>query len=166
MNAPRGMYLSSDGQWIALSASTVSTAAPLMALVGRRELAEETWFSSARGRREHADLIDSLIAPWVAGQPADETLRACREAGVPVFPVYSAHDILEDPQYAAIGTIGSFEDSRLGTVRMPNVLGRLSATPGTVEWLGPDLGQHTDEILSSLGLPPEEIARLRANGIA
>ncbi len=83
-----------------------------------------------------------------------------------MFPVYCARDILDDPQYAAIGTIGSFEDARLGTVRMPNVLGRLSATPGGVESLGPELGQHTDEILFGAGLSTQEIAQLRADGVS
>ena len=165
MNAPRGLYMSADGQWVALSASTVSTAAPLMTLLGREDMTHEAWFASARGRRAHAEQIDALIVPWMASLRTDEVLRQCREVGVPVFPVYGAREILDDPQYAAIGTIGSFHDDRLGAVRMPNVLARFSATPGSVEWLGPELGEHTNEILTALGLDSDEIAHLRDEGV-
>ncbi len=78
MNAPRGLYLSLDERWIALSASTTSTAAPLMALLGRNDLVDEPWFASARGRREPAPLIDSLITPWIASLESEEVLHVGR----------------------------------------------------------------------------------------
>jgi formyl-CoA transferase len=84
---------------------------------------------------------------------------------VPVAPVFSAADILADPQFAAIGTVGTYEHERLGPVRMPDVLFRLSRTPGRVDSLGPDLGEHTEEVLGSAGLTPEQLAELRARRI-
>ncbi len=165
MNAPRGLYRTADDQWIAVSASTVSTAGPLMQLVGRPDLVDAAWFISASGRRAHSEELDVAIIPWFRSLPAREAVATCRAAGVPVSPVYSAAEILEDPQYEAIGSIGSFEDERLGTVRMPNVLFRLSETPGRVDWLGPELGAHTDEVLASIGMDPDTIRKLRADGV-
>lgn len=164
MNAPRGMYRTSDDDWVAVSASTVRTASRLMELVGAPELASRDWFPAASGRRAHASEIDSALVPWFESRTRDEAVEACRGAGVPVAPVYSAADILTDPQYEAIGSVVSLPDRRLGNVRMPNVLFRLSRTPGRIEWLGPDLGEHTEELLTSLGLSALDIETLRNRG--
>jgi crotonobetainyl-CoA:carnitine CoA-transferase CaiB-like acyl-CoA transferase len=150
MNAPRGMYRTQDDAWVAVSASTVSTASRLMRLVGAPELVEQDWFGAASGRRAHAEEIDAALLPWFARQMKEDAVAACRGAGVPVAPVYSAEDILEDEQYAAVGSIATVHDDRLGDVRMPNVLFRLSRTPGRIDWLGPELGQHNEEILGAL----------------
>lgn len=165
MNAPRDLYRSGDDQWVALSASTTSTASRVMLLAGGDDLVKREWFQSASGRRRHVDEINGIIAPWFASRTAEEAITACRDAGVPVAPVYSAADILMDEQFEAIGSLVRIHDERLGDVRMPNVMFRLSETPGGVDWLGPDLGQHTSEILSSLGVDAEESERLRTRGI-
>lgn len=52
----------------------------------------------------------------------------------------------------------------LGSVRMQNVLFRLSETPGRIAWPGPEVGEHTDEVLGELGIDPEQVARLRDAG--
>ena len=165
MNAPRGLYRTRDGAWIAVSASTARTAGRVVHLVGAPGLADADWFASASGRRAHATEIDDAINPWFAARDATEAVAACRAAGVPVAPVFSAADILADPQFAAIGTVGTYDHARLGPVRMPDVLFRLSRTPGRVDSLGPDLGEHTDEVLASAGLTPERVAELRARRI-
>ena len=165
MNAPRGMYRTRDDSWVALSASTASTASKVVGLMGAPELAEEPWFARANGRRAHTDEIDAVIVPWFAARTAEEATLACRAAGVPVAPVHSAADILDDPQYRAIGSVGTFEHPQLGPVRMPDVLFRLSRTPGAVRSLGEGLGQHTDDVLAGLGISPERIAQLRERGV-
>jgi len=164
MNAPRGMYRTRDDEWVAVSASTVRTASALMTLVDAPDMVSEDWFGAASGRRAHAAEIDAALIPWFAGRDKAQAVAACRQAGVPVAPVYSADDILGDPQYGAIGSIASVHHDRLGDVRMPNVLFRLSRTPGRIDWLGPEHGQHTGEVLSSIGLSAEDIATMRARG--
>ena len=165
MNAPRGMYETMHGEWVAVSASTVSTASRLMKLVGVEDMAKEEWFSAANGRRAHAAEIDAALKPWFSAHTADDAVKLCREAGVPIAPVYSAADILEDPQYAALDSIASIHDDRLGDVRMPNVLFRMSKTPGHVDWLGPELGQHNEEIFATLGLSSDDLEGLRSRGV-
>jgi crotonobetainyl-CoA:carnitine CoA-transferase CaiB-like acyl-CoA transferase len=165
MNAPRGLYRTEDDAWVAVSASTVSTATRVMGLVGRPELAQSDWFGSASGRRAHATEIDAAIGPWFAARKAADAVAECRAGGVPVAPVFTAADILADPQYAAIGTIGTYEHERLGPVRMPSALFRMSRTPARVNWLGPDLGQHTDEVLGSVGLTADDLQELRSRRV-
>jgi crotonobetainyl-CoA:carnitine CoA-transferase CaiB-like acyl-CoA transferase len=165
MNAPRGMYRTKDDAWVALSASTASTARKVVALMGVPELAGQPWFAHANGRRAHTDEIDAAIVPWFAARTAEEAVATCRGAGVPVAPVHSAADILADPQYAAIGAIGTFDHPELGPVRMPDVMFRLSRTPGAVRWLGTELGHDTTDVLGELGIAPDAIARLREKRI-
>lgn len=128
-------------------------------------MTEADWFGSASGRRAHTTEIDAAIAAWFLARRAADAVAECRAAGVPVAPVFTAADILADPQYAAIGTVGTYDHDRLGPVRMPAALFRLSRTPGRVDWLGPDLGQHTDEILGSIGLTADDVAALRSRHV-
>lgn len=165
MNAPRGMYRTKDDSWVALSASTASTATKVVGLMGAPELAEQPWFAHANGRRAHTDEIDAAIVPWFAARTAADAVATCRGAGVPVAPVHSAADILTDPQYAAIGAVGTFDHPDLGPVRMPDVMFRLSRTPGAVRWLGTELGHDTADVLGELGIAPGAIARLREKKI-
>jgi formyl-CoA transferase len=165
MNAPRGMYETVHGEWIAVSASTVSTASRLMKLVGAEDMTSAEWFSAANGRRAHANEIDAALKPWFSCRTEDDVVKLCREAGVPIAPVYSAADILDDPQYAAIGAVASVHDERLGDVRMPNVLFRMSKTPGHVDWLGPELGAHNEEVFATIGLNADDIDALRSRGV-
>jgi formyl-CoA transferase len=82
-----------------------------------------------------------------------------------VAPVYTAADILADPQYQALGSIAQVDDEELGPVKMPNVPFRLSDTPGRIRSTGPRLGEHTEEVLGKYGLDPAEVAGLRAAGV-
>lgn len=165
MNAPRGLYRTRDDRWIAVSASTVSTARSVMEMAGGGHLADEHWFASAIGRRQHADDLDAFIVPWFEAIDAADAVDACREHGVPASLIYTPQDILDDPQYEAIGSIVTVDDDRLGPVRVPGPLFRMSRTPGSIEWLGPDHGAHTTELLRELGRTDEELEELRGSHV-
>jgi crotonobetainyl-CoA:carnitine CoA-transferase CaiB-like acyl-CoA transferase len=83
-----------------------------------------------------------------------------------VAPVYDIRDIMTDPQYAALGTVGAVQDAELGLIQMQNLLFRLSGTPRAIRWTGRRHGQDTTEVLSELGLSPHQIDALRAEGAA
>lgn len=164
-NAPRNMYLSADGRWVAISTSTQSTADRLMTLVGRPELLAEPWFQHSHERAEHSDLLDAAVGAWVAERSHTDVLAACREVGAPAAVVFAVPDILTDPQYAAIGAVATVQDKDLGPLRMANTPFRLSATPPSIRWSGADLGAHTEFVLQRLGIGPDELASLRADGV-
>ncbi len=85
---------------------------------------------------------------------------------MPCGPVYSIADIFTDPQYAARENILRMKDPRVGEIAMPNVVPRLSDTPGKVEWLGPTLGEHNDDVFKGiLGLSDGEIGKLKDKGV-
>jgi formyl-CoA transferase len=82
-NAPRGIYPTGDGRWIAVSASTQSTAARMLEIAGRPDLAQAEWLHSAHERVAHADEIDGALVPWFSSRTATEALEACRQAEAP-----------------------------------------------------------------------------------
>jgi succinyl-CoA:(S)-malate CoA-transferase subunit B len=90
----------------------------------------------------------------------------CEAAQVPCGPVYSIDEIFEDPQYAARENIVTVDDARVGKLSVPNVMPRLTETPGRIDRLGPDMGEHNDEFFRDrLGLSQSEIERLQAAGV-
>ena len=148
--APRNAYLSRDGVWLGLSGSSQSTAERTVRLVGRPEMAEQDWFANHAGRLQHQDELDQAIGAWVAERNAREVIASFSEAGAAIAPILDIAGIFEDPQFLHNETITTVEDPVLGPIRMQNLIGRLSATPGRVRTTGPSLGEHNDEILGNL----------------
>lgn len=165
-NAPRNTYLSSDGRWLAISASATTVAARVMRLVGHPEVVDEAWFASAIGRAAHVDTIDAWVADWISTRTAAEVLAAFEAADAAVAPVYSAADLVEDPQVQALDMITTVDDPDLGPMKMQNVLFRMSDTPGSIRSTGPaTIGADTDEVLAAAGIDAERVASLRQRGI-
>ncbi|MFF9071308.1 CaiB/BaiF CoA transferase family protein [Streptomyces sp. NPDC014735] len=164
-NAPRNTYRTSDGEWVAVSTSAQSVAERVVRLVGRPELIDEPWFGSGTTRAEHAEELDEAVGDWIALHTRAEALRAFEKAEAAIAPVYDIRDVMEDPQYRALGSIAEVDDPELGPLRMQNVLFRLSGTPGAIRWAGRPHGADTDEILTGLGLSAPEIAALRAEHV-
>ncbi|MBB3664761.1 MULTISPECIES: CaiB/BaiF CoA transferase family protein [Prauserella salsuginis group] len=164
-NAPRNTYRTRDGSWVAISTSAQSIAERVMRLVGRPEFIDEPWFASGAERARHADELDEAVGSWIAARDRDEVIKAFEEAEAAIAPIYTAADIVEDPQFQALGTIATLPDDELGPVRMQNVLFRMSETPGAINWTGPPVGAHTEEVLGEYGVTPQRLARLREQGI-
>lgn len=163
--APRGAFLTSDGRWLALSASAQSIAERVMRLVGRPDLAGQAWFGQAVGRLAHVAELNDAIQRWVGERTAEEVLRAFEEAEAAIAPVYSVDDIIADPHFEAREAIVDVPDPLLGSVRMQNMIVGLSETPGSVDFAGPALGEHNGEVLGGrLGLGQEDVLRLIAQG--
>ena len=109
-------------------------------------------------RQRHHRRLDS------SSMDRDEVLDRCSKAEVPCGPVYAIDEIFQDPHYAHRGNILRFHRrAQVGELAIPNVVPMLMGTPGRVDWLGPKLGSHTDEVMRDvLGIPPERIADLHA----
>ncbi|MGH2856391.1 MAG: CaiB/BaiF CoA transferase family protein [Solirubrobacteraceae bacterium] len=162
-NAPRNTYRTSDGKWVAVSTSANPVAQRVMRLVGRPELIDEPWFATGSGRAEHVELLDEIVATWVGERSRDEVIAAFADAGAAIAPVYDVADLMADPQVLARDAITDVPDPDLGTIKMQNLLFRMSATPGAIRFTGRALGSDTDAILGDeLGL---DIAGLRERGI-
>ncbi len=165
-NAPRNVYETADGSWVAVSTSAQNVADRVLQLVGHPEVVSESWFRSGRGRAEHADLLDGLVADWIRKRPASQVLAEFEEAGAAVAAVYSARDIVDDPHIRQTGMLTIVEDPDLGEMIMHNVMWRMSQTPGQIRFTGRPLGADTDAVLvGELGLDPAQVAELREHGV-
>jgi crotonobetainyl-CoA:carnitine CoA-transferase CaiB-like acyl-CoA transferase len=164
--APRNTYLTRDGRWVAISASATSIAERVMRLVGRPDVVEQAWFASSVERAEHGDELDAAVAAWIGERAYDEVMRRFEEAGAAIAPIQDARDVLEDPQYRALGSFVTLDDEDLGPLRIQNVLFRMLETPGEVRFAGRRLGQDTRRILSErLGLSEGRLDELAASGV-
>ncbi|ATW48008.1 CaiB/BaiF CoA transferase family protein [Streptomyces peucetius] len=163
-NAPRNIYRTADGSWLAVSTSAQSVAERVMHLVGRPEFVDEPWFATGSGRAEHAAELDDAVGCWIARRTRDEAVDAFEKAEAAIAPVYDIRDVMDDPQYRALGTITEVPDPELGPLRMQNVLFRLSETPGGIRWAGRPHGADTEEVLAEHGLTPGDITALRTQG--
>jgi crotonobetainyl-CoA:carnitine CoA-transferase CaiB-like acyl-CoA transferase len=106
--------------------------------------------------------VDETVGAWTATMDRADLMAACERAQVPCGPVYSIEEIFDDPHYAARGNILRMEHPRAGELAVPNLVPRLSETPGKVNWLGAELGAHNNDIYQGrLGLTDEEMERLR-----
>lgn len=165
-NAPRNTYRTADGKWVAISTSTQSIAERVMHLVGHPEVIDEPWFASGAKRAEHADELDGHVAAWIGDREIDDVIVAFEEAHAAVAPIYDISQIMEDPQYRALGSIVSLDDPDLGTVRMQNVMFRMSDTPGEIRWAGRGLGEDNREVFGNeLGMSQKELDELREKGV-
>ena len=164
-NAPRNVYRTADGGWVAVSTSSQSIAERVLRLVGRPDLVEQPWFSSGHTRAQHADELDEAVAAWIGERTLPDVLDAFERAEAAVGPVYDVRGVLEDPQYQALGTVLEVQDEELGPLKMQHVLFRLSETPGAVRWAGRQHGADTVEVYSELGLDEHRIDELRQKGV-
>jgi crotonobetainyl-CoA:carnitine CoA-transferase CaiB-like acyl-CoA transferase len=164
-NAPRNVYRTADGAWVALSASATSIAERVLRLVGRGDLADQPWFATGAGRVEHADEIDDAVAGWIGVRDRAEVLAAFEGAEAAIAPVYDARDVVADPHFAARGSLVAVPDPSLGAVTMTNLVSRLSDTPGEIRTSGGRHGADNGDVYGALGIGPEELGALQAKGI-
>ncbi|GAB6940320.1 CaiB/BaiF CoA transferase family protein [Isoptericola variabilis] len=163
-NAPRNTYRTRDGQWVAVSTSAQSIAERVVRLVGRPDLIDEPWFARGADRARHADELDDAVGGWIAERTRDEVVAAFEEAQAAVAPIYDAQDIVDDPQFRALGTIHEIDDPELGPLLMQGPVFRLSGNDGVIRHTGRAHGADTDAVLDELGFDADRVAALRAEG--
>jgi formyl-CoA transferase len=164
--APSNAYPTSDGLMILIAANQDTVFRRLCDAMGQAELATDPHYATHLARGDHQQELDDLIANWTATLDA-QTLREILVAhSVPNGWIYRAPEMLADPHFAAREAIVRVHHPELGELAMQNVAPRLSATPGAIHWVGPELGAHNDEILGTLlGLSASEREALRAAGV-
>lgn len=162
---PSNTYPTADGGHIVIGANGDSIFKRLMRAMGRTDLGEDPALANNAGRAARVDEIDGAIAAWTSGMTLDECLVRLGQAEVPSGRIYSAADIASDPQYRARGMLERHALPDGTDVAFPAVVPKLSQTPGAVRFLGPALGEHTQEVLRELGFDDVRIDRLRNDGV-
>jgi crotonobetainyl-CoA:carnitine CoA-transferase CaiB-like acyl-CoA transferase len=162
------VYRSADGKWLSMSAAADTVIRRMLLLVGGEQLADDPRFTTPESRNvpENMQALLDAVGEWIAARSAQEVLDAFEEAGAVIAMAHDAADIVDSPAYKDRDAIVTVDDPHLGPVKMPNAVPRLSASPGSVRWTGPDVGAHNEEIYCGLlGLSAEELERLRKSGV-
>lgn len=164
--APSNTYVCADGHYVAIAGNGDGIFKRLMTAIGREDLALDPELAHNDGRVRHVDLIDGAILEWTGRHDLDTVLKVLEQAAVPSGRIYTAEDIVKDEHYLAREMIQRFTLPDGLPIDLPGVVPKLSATPGGTRWLGPELGQHTAEVLKEIGVTPEQYQRMRDAGIA
>jgi len=163
--APSNTYPTADGAYVVIAGNSDPIYRRLMHAIGRSDLADAPELAHNDGRAAQSAVLDAAITHWTSSQPIDRVLSALEAAEVPAGRIYSVADIVSDLHYQARDMLLDAQLPGGVSVKMPGIVPKLSQTPGGVNWQGPALGQHTDEILGNLGLGGADIQRLRASGV-
>ncbi|MCP3991003.1 MAG: CoA transferase [Actinomycetia bacterium] len=163
---PAGTFKTRDDRWVQIAAGGDNVWPRMAAAMGRDDLATDERYARGKSRNERADELEGLLSEWVGRHDYAEVESILVEAGVPVGGIYTPDQIVNDPHYAARDNIITIDDEVVGPFPMPNVIPKLSATPGRITSTGPELGQHNQEVLGDLlGHGPDELAAMEDDGI-
>lgn len=163
--APANAYPTADGEHL-ISGNQDTVFKRLAEAMGRPELADDERYATHNARGANQAELDDLIAEWSKGLTSAELEELLNRHSVPNGKIYTAPDMLADAHFAARKAIVTVAHPQLGDFPMQNVVPKLSDTPGEVRWVGPELGEHTDEVLGDV-LDLDEAARsaLRDAGV-
>ena len=162
---PTNTYLPSDDKHVIIGGNGDSIFKRLMIAIGRPDMAEDPRLEQNQGRVENEKEIDAAIEKWTREHTSDEVLTTMDEVSVPAGPIFSVEDMMNDEHYIARGMFQEVEANGR-TLHIPAMLPILTETPGSTEWPGPELSEHTEEVLTELlGKDEGEITPLRADGV-
>lgn len=161
---PSNTYTTRDGQNIVIAGNGDAIFHRLMLAIGRDDLASDPDLVRNDGRARRVAEIDGAIQQWCDGRSIEEALNTLKAADVPVGKIYSVADMFSDPQFLARRMIEQHHFADGSPVKLPAVVPKLSETPGGTRWIGPSLGEHTEEVLKSLGYDSAAIDKLAQTG--
>jgi len=161
---PSSIHTSADGKHVQIGANGDAIFKRFMSAIGREDLANDPTLASNDGRDSRRDELYGVIDRWVNSLPLDQVVEQLNQAQVPASRIYSAEDMLGDPQFLAREMFLQAQLPGGKDFKMPGIVPKLSDTPGSCEWVGPQLGEHNGEVLNQLGYDTAAITRLREGG--
>ena len=162
---PSNTYTTGDGENIVIAGNGDAIFKRLMTAIGRLDMADDPALANNAGRVPATQAIDEAIQSWCSTQTIDAALAVLQGADVPVSKIYSVRDMMQDPQFLARQMFEQHQFKDGSSIKLPAVTPKLSETPGATRWIGPELGEHTDEVLKTLGYSDQEIAEFRHTGV-
>lgn len=163
--APRSVYVCADGGYVAMSATMQSMWEKLAIAIDRPDLVADPRFLTNPDRVKNRAVLEDIVGTFFAKRTAAENLAFFEERGITVGPICDISDLMVHPFVVGREVVETYEDPDFGELPMHAPFPRLSETPASVRASAPKLGEHTDDILASLGLSSERVEELRAAGI-
>ncbi len=164
--APQGVYATDTPErWLVVSVATDDQWSALVDALGRPDWATDPALATHSGRRAAHDLLDEKLAAWAAETDADKAVDLLVGAGVPAAPSFDARHTSEHPQFVARRYYETLDHPVVGVRAHPSVPFRYASVDRWLRTAAPMLGQHNHEILTELGLSPEEISELEASDL-
>jgi crotonobetainyl-CoA:carnitine CoA-transferase CaiB-like acyl-CoA transferase len=162
--APRNIYRTRDGKFISVGGSAQSIFERICLALDIPDLPRDPRFADNRARLTNVDALDAALQAAIGRFDRDDLMRRFVELEAAISPVNNVEDIVNDPHVQARENIVAVPDEELGgPLRMQDVVGKLSRTPGAIRHTGPRLGEHNRDVLvGQLGFSEEEV---RAQGI-
>ncbi|GAA5179525.1 MULTISPECIES: CaiB/BaiF CoA transferase family protein [Halomonadaceae] len=133
-------------------------------VLGREDLLADERFLTNHARGQHVEELESLLEGIMADRDVDDWLERCDAAGVPAGPINDFAQAMQDEHYLARGMVQEIEHPKIGKMKTIGFPSKFSRTPSQIRQPAPLFAQHTDEVLSTLGIQGEELERLRAEG--
>ena len=163
--APAGVFRTSDEYWVAVSAGSNAAFGACARLLERDEWLSSGNYASVQARYKHALTLNEELRSWVARHPIDVVVSMCRDAHIPVSPVNSSTDLLNDPHIAARKDLPQVNDHVVGHVRQPAAFPRFEGLAAPLEG-APTLGEHNRDVWCDLvGLSQARLESLIATGV-
>jgi succinyl-CoA:(S)-malate CoA-transferase subunit B len=163
---PHSHYPTKDDKWVAIACTSDKIFERLALAMGVPEFGGDGKWGTITQREAERSIVDDFVGAWSSTLTREQVLSTCESFQVPCGSVYSIDEIFVDPQYAARENIKYMEDAFGQEHAIPNLVPRLTDTPGKIRSLGPALGQHNDEVFRGrLGLSAERIAELVNKGV-
>jgi CoA:oxalate CoA-transferase len=161
---PFDTFEAKDG-WVSIVCATDEHWGKLADAMGRPDLRESETLRHLAGRIEHIDDVTAAVAQWAGSCTRDEVSALCEQHRIPAAPLRNVIEVLNDPHLHERGFLTN-HDTAAGTVSLPNSPMRYAGSAMKVLIPPPELGQHTDEVLSELcGLDQAELAELHRTGV-
>ena len=159
--APRNTYQTNDDKWVSISGSAQSTFERMCEALKVPELISDPRFLDNRLRIQNAEALDEALQEAILKFDRQTLIMLFDEFGAAVAACNNIAEIFEDPHFIARENIVSVEDEELkGSLKMQNVVGNFSRTPGKIKHAGPKLGEHNKEILvDMLGFDQEQLIK-------
>jgi crotonobetainyl-CoA:carnitine CoA-transferase CaiB-like acyl-CoA transferase len=157
--APRNIYRTRDGKFISVGGSAQSIFERICQALEIPDLPKDPRFADNRARLKNVDALDEALQQAIGRFDRDQLMHRFVELEAAISPVNNVEDVINDPHVQSRDNIVALHDQELGgPLRMQNVVGKLSRTPGAIRHTGPRLGEHNREVLVDLlGFTPAEL---------
>jgi crotonobetainyl-CoA:carnitine CoA-transferase CaiB-like acyl-CoA transferase len=164
-SAPRGCYRTSDGEWIAVSGSTPKMAERILESYGLEELLTDPRFATNEARVRSAAELDAAVARAIGARTLQENIAIANANQLTAHAVQTIREIEAEPHWQARRLLVEAPDGQ-ATVRMHDIVPRLSDTPGEIAAAGRDRGADNEAVfVGELGLSAAEFGQLQQRGV-